>query len=72
MRRALGRSPVIRFPLVIQVPDASDKGGVAAFFCPIDRLLLGFEGAEFVVGMVFDDIIVDRTAMWSAFWVRLT
>jgi len=67
---ALGRSPVIRLHFVVQVPDASDKRVMAAFFCPIDRFLLRFEGAECVVRMVFDDIIVDRTTMRAALGPR--
>jgi len=61
---------VIRLLFVIEVPDASDKRGVAFSFRPIDRFLLRFEGAKFVVRMVFDDIIVDSTPMWAAFWAR--
>jgi hypothetical protein len=61
---------MIRLLFVIQVPDASDKRVMAAFFRPINRFLLRFEGAEFVVRVVFDDIIVDGTPMWPAFWAR--
>jgi hypothetical protein len=41
------------------VPDASDKRSMALAFRPIDRFSLRFEGAEHMVRMVFDDIIVD-------------
>ena len=44
---------MIRLLFVIQVPDASDKRVMAAFFRPINRFLLRFEGAEFVVRVVF-------------------
>ena len=57
-RFALSRPPVIRLLPIIQMPDASDKRGVALTFRPIDRFSLRFEGAKHMVRMVFDDIIV--------------
>jgi hypothetical protein len=62
---------VIRLLLIVKVPDASDKRGVALTFRPIDRFLLRFEGAEHVVGVVFDDIIVDGVAVRAALGARL-
>jgi hypothetical protein len=50
---------VIRFLLIIQMPDARDKRGMALISCPIDCFPLRSEGREDMVGMVFDDIIVD-------------
>jgi hypothetical protein len=41
------------------MPNASDERGVAPAFCPIDRFPLSFEGTEHVVGVVFDNEIVD-------------
>jgi hypothetical protein len=67
---ALGRPPVIRLLFIIQVPDASDKRGVALTFRPIDRFFLRFESAEHVVGMVFDDIIVDGVPMRATLGAR--
>ena len=61
---------MIRVLLVIQVPDASDKRGVARTFRPIDRFSLRFEGAEHVVRMVFDDIIVDMAPLRAALGAR--
>jgi hypothetical protein len=52
---------VIRLLLVIQMPDASDERGVAPTFCPIDRFSLLLERAEHVVGVVFDNEIVNRS-----------
>jgi len=54
---------VIRLLLIIQVPHASDKRSVAVSFCPIDRFSLCFEGAEHMVHMVFDNIIVDGASL---------
>jgi hypothetical protein len=72
---ALGRAPVVRPLLIIQVPDASDQRGVTLAFRPIDRFSLRFEGAKHVVRMVFDDIVVDmaplRTALGARFNVNV-
>jgi hypothetical protein len=54
-----GRSPMVGVLLVIQVPDASDKGSVTIRFRPIDCFFLSIENAEYVVGMVFDHIILN-------------
>jgi hypothetical protein len=67
---ALGRPPVIRHPLIIQVSDASDMRGVALTFCPIDCFSLRFEGRECVVRMVFHDIIVDTGPFRAALGAR--
>ena len=67
---ALGRSPVIRPLLIIQVPNASNKRGVAPTFRPIDRLSLRFESGEHVIRMVFDDIIVDMAPLRAALGTR--
>jgi hypothetical protein len=72
---ALSRPPVIRRLLIIQVPDTSDKRGVALTFRPIDCFSLRFEGREYVVRMVFHDIIVDmgplRAALGACFNVNV-
>jgi hypothetical protein len=65
LRFAFGRAPVIRLLLIVQVPDASNKRGVALTFRRIDRFSLGFEGAN-VVCMVFDEIIVDMAPLRTA------
>ncbi len=57
---------MIGFLLIVEVPNASDKRGVALGFRPIDGLALGFKGAEHI-GMVLDDIIVDLSAFGPAF-----
>jgi hypothetical protein len=70
-RLASGCAPVIRFLLIIQVPDTSDKRGVAFTFRPLDRFSLRFEGAEHVVRMVFDHIIVDMAPLRASLGARL-
>jgi hypothetical protein len=45
---------MVRVLLVIQVPDASDKGSVTLRFRPIDCFFLSFESAELVVRMILD------------------
>jgi len=66
---------MVRILLVIQVPDASDKGGVALRFRPIDCFFLSFESAELVVRMVFDYIILNgrpfRAALGTGFYVNV-
>jgi hypothetical protein len=49
---------MVRIFLVIEVPDASDKGMVIVRLRPIDCFLLSFEVAKHVVCMVFDYIIL--------------
>jgi hypothetical protein len=50
---------MVGFFLVIQMPDASDKRSVTLRLRPIDCFLLGFESAELMVRMVFDNIILN-------------
>lgn len=61
---------MVRLFLIIQVSDASDKGRMTLTLCPINRFSLRFESAEHVVGMVFDNIIVDMTSLGAAFRPR--
>jgi hypothetical protein len=61
---------MVRLFLIIQVSDASDKRVMAATFRPVDRFSLRFEGAERVVGMVFDNIIVDMAPLRAALGAR--
>ena len=72
---ALGRPPMIRLLLIVQMPDASDMRGVAVLLRPIDRFPLRFEGAECVVHVVFHDIVVDmatlRAALGARFYVNV-
>src|SRR5579864_6900438 len=72
---ASGRPPMVRNLLVIQVPDASDKGMVTILLRPIDCFFLSFEGAEHVVPIGFDHIIVNRrpfrTALGTSFYVNV-
>jgi hypothetical protein len=57
---------VIWLPLIIQVPDPSDKRRVAVLFCPLDASC-SVLSAEDLVGMIFDNIIVDRISFWPSF-----
>jgi hypothetical protein len=71
IRRAdLSRPPVIGPLLIVYVPDTSDKRGVAFAFRPINGFSLRLEGAEHVVSMVFDDIIVDMASLRAALGAR--
>jgi len=56
--------------LIIQVSHASNKGRVALTFGPIDCFSLRFEGAEHMVRMIFDYIIVDTTSLGAALGAR--
>ena len=66
----LNRPPVIGFFLIIQVADASDTRSMALVFRPVDRFVLGFESAEHMVRMVFNDIVLDRAALRTPFGAR--
>jgi len=61
--------------LIIQVPDASDKGSVTLRFRPIDRFFLSLESAELVICVVFDYIILNgrpfRAALGTGFNVNV-
>jgi hypothetical protein len=57
--------------LVVQVPDPSDTGGMAVALGPIDCFPLRFEGGENVIGMVFNDIVVDVRSLRAPFRPRL-
>ena len=50
---SLSRTPVIRNLLVIEVPDASDKGMMTVLLRPIDCFFLSLESAEHVVSYRF-------------------
>jgi hypothetical protein len=66
---------MVRDLLVIEVPDASDKGSVTLCLRPIDCFFLSFESAELVVRMVFDYIIVNgrpfRAAFGAGFYINV-
>jgi hypothetical protein len=58
-----GRPPVVRFLLVIEMPNACDKRRVSLVSRPGDRLMLQLEVGKHVVGMILDGVIVDMTAL---------
>ena len=45
--------------LVVHVPDPSDERGVPLASRPSDRVVLRFECAEDMVGVVLDGIVID-------------
>ena len=66
---------MVRIFLVIEVPDASDKGMVTIRLRPIDCFFLSFKSAEHVVRMVFDYIIINvrffRAALGTGFYINI-
>jgi hypothetical protein len=66
---------MVRVLLVIQVPDASDKGSVTLRFRPINCFFLSSESAKLDVRMVFDYIILNgrpfRAALGTSFYVNV-
>lgn len=50
---------MVRAFLIVQMPDASDKGNVTFRFRPIDRFFLSFKSTEHMVRMVFHYIILN-------------
>jgi len=62
---------MVRILLVIEVPDASDKGMVTVCLRPIDSRFLSCESAEDMVRMVFDHVIVNVRSFRAALWDEL-
>jgi hypothetical protein len=50
---------VIRLVLVVEMP-AGDQRRMAITLGPFDAFLLGAEGAQDMVSMIFNDIVTDR------------
>jgi hypothetical protein len=48
---------------VVEVADAGDQRHMALLARPIDGLALRFESGQDVVGLVFNDLVVDRVAI---------
>jgi hypothetical protein len=46
--------------LVVEVPHAGDKRIVPLTFGPINRFPLRRESAEHMIGMIFDNVIINR------------
>jgi hypothetical protein len=57
---------VIGFFLVVDMAYASDMRRMAVLFRPVDGFVLRFERGEYVIGVVFDHIIVDMAAFGAA------
>lgn len=66
----LSRPPMVRYLLIVQVPNASHERGVTLTFRPIDRFPLCFESSEHVVRIAFDHIIVYLTSLRAALRAR--
>ncbi len=64
-------TPVIRFFLVVEVANAGDKWVVAGLFCPLYRLVLGFECGEGVIGVILDDVVINMAPLRAALRARL-
>jgi hypothetical protein len=66
---------MVRIFLVIEMPDASNKGMVTIRLRPIDSCSLSCESAEDVVRVVFDHVIVNvrsfRAALGTGFYVNV-
>jgi hypothetical protein len=74
-QQALSRPPMVRNLLVIEVPDASDKGMVTIRLRPIDSCSLSCESAEDMIRVVFDHVIVNvrsfRAALGTGFYINI-
>ncbi len=62
---------MIGLVLVAQMPDPRDVCGVSVLLGPIDRLFLGLKGRQNMVGVIFDNVILDRAAFRLALRARL-
>ena len=65
--RALGYAPLVRFLLVIQMPNARDVRSVPVLLRPFDCFALRFEGGEDMIRVILNHIIVDRAALGRPF-----
>src|ERR1700752_4065085 len=66
MARPLGGSPVIWVLLVAEVADPGDEWLMALLARPGDGLALVLERGQHVVGMVFDDVVLDRAVLGAS------
>ena len=57
--------------LIVQVPDPSDVRRVPGPLRPFDCFVLGLEGLKDMIRMVFNDVVLDRTAFRSSLRSRL-
>jgi hypothetical protein len=64
---------MVRVFLIVQMPDASDKGNVTFRFRPIDRFFLSFKSTGHMVRMVFHYIILNgfKAALRTGFNVNV-
>ena len=66
----LCRTPVIRYPLIVHMPNPRDERMMLIRFCPRDGFVLRFERSKHLIACVFDDIVRDGIARWSALRAR--
>ena len=59
---------MVRLFLVVQMPDARDQGRMTVTPGPFDGFLLRFESRPHMIGMVIDDIVVDRITLPPGLW----
>ena len=62
----LGGAPMVGNFLVVEVPDAGNERRMLVLSCPVDRFLLGLEGAEHVVRVVLNNEVIDRASFRAA------
>jgi len=58
---------MIRFFLVVEMANTGAMRRVSILLRPVDCFVLCFERGQCVVGVIFDNIIVDVTTLGSAF-----
>jgi hypothetical protein len=61
---------MVRVFLIVEMPHASYKGRVAFAFRPVYRFLLSPKSGELMVGVIFDDVVLDGRTFGSAFRPR--
>ena len=66
--RALHGSPVIRSFLVVEMANPGHMRGVTISFGPINRFVLGLEGPERMIRVVFDRVISNGASFGASLW----
>jgi hypothetical protein len=54
---------MVRLLLIVQVANASDQRVVAIVLRPFDSFTLCFKSCQNVVGMIFNDIVIDMATL---------
>ena len=58
---------MIRLLLVVEMSNARDQRRVSLLLCPSNCLFLGLAGVQNMIGVIFDDIVVDMAALRTPF-----